>query len=528
MLPARQPSPARAAVRLTIRYGRPYRGWFLRAMGATLLVVGGRLAMPWPLRGILDLASGAAAGPHAGWLPAALAWVGVYVAIAAGLGFVERAQRVRFKGFATRTVNAMRGAAVEATRSSAARKRTPDLLTRIIGDTARIKAELSGILVHVSQNGLYFAGVCAVFLFLSPPLSAVFLVCGIFSVGVGYGATRRISAVVGRQRARESEYAGYVHDVLHGRVSKWKPDRVNEDSALEDTTATRLIATAAWILHVGLAVIAGVGLLVAIHEVEHGRLLLGEVFLFIAYLLTVHRRMIQIGRQIARGGKFIANVTRVGELIAAAGGLPPGGRTPASPGVAPQPGLPPRRTAVIAAGGCDGEALLRVTAREGEGGAVGFVPRNPPLGRRRLSHFVPDPALLETAEARLLRLDGSLGDPQDLQRRASTLALTRHQAQALRIGRLLWVEHATPRWVIEDPVSGLSERKAQRVLHAILGCAGEREVSVSLPDPSGALSGFDRLLVLEPGGLVVFDGPPAEWGGFEEAVPHPVAAAPPV
>jgi hypothetical protein len=534
-------SPAAAALRCAWKYGAPHRDWFYRGLAATVLVVAGRLAMPWPLLGIIELAGGVQAGPHGRWLPEALAWVGAYIAIATSLGYVEKVQRVRFKGYAARTVHSIRTEAVEVIGRTASKRQVPDLLSRIIGDTARVKAEMSGILVHVSQNGLYFLGVCLVFAFLAPRLSVVFLLAGCFAVTVGYVASHRITGVATTQRRKEAAYAQHVHDILRGRSSREAGDALNEASAQHDTSATKLIASAAWIVHIGLAVLTGAGLLIAIHEVEHGRLLIGEVFLFIAYVLTVHRRMIQVGRQLARGGKLIANVNRVNELILQSGPAPTeavaspvrrrGANAASDPGdVACSPGLrvmPGSRTAVSALDGSDPLDILNWDSAGSsppcvplhsltgdENVPAAFVSREPDLVGRTLRHFVPDVALLKTRAARRLGLPGIPDIEHRLESGGEAVGLTRYQAQALCLARQLWVEGQASAWIVEDPVSGLTERKARRVLKGLAKCAGDRTLVVTLPEPMGA-PGFDRLILVEFG-RVVLDGDPSEWERAEE------------
>jgi ABC-type multidrug transport system fused ATPase/permease subunit len=530
------------ALSLARRYGAPHARWFFRGWAATVLVVAGRLAMPWPLLGIIELAGGVQTRPDGQWLPEALVWAGAYIAIAASLGYVEKAQRVRFKGFAARTVHGMRADAVEAVRRTSSKRKMPDLLSRIIGDTARIKAEMSGILVHISHNGLFFVGVCLVFLVVAPKLSVLFLLAGIFALAVGYVASRRISDVTTSQREKEAQYAEYVHNLLRGRKSGREGAELNDASARQDTSATKLIAIAAWIVHIGLAVITAAGLLLALHEVQHGRLSTGEVFLFIAYVLTVHRRMIQVGRQMARGGKFIANMGRIDELLTSterqyprtsdpadqADPMSPAGTGSAAAGTErsdTEAKAEGRRTLVVSRDGADLMAMLRMLSgdtvgieaaesptrsAEGDGLPGGFVPQWPHVETRRISDFIPDADLLERPEARRLglrrvvrQLASDSSDCADLRR------LTRYQCQALRLAELMWGDDRSTTWIVEDPISGLPERKARQVLKAVRKCAGTRNLIVTLPHPVRA-PGFNRLLVVEPG-RIVFDAPPSEW-----------------
>jgi ATP-binding cassette, subfamily B, bacterial len=542
MEPAAQNSAAAAAIRLIRRFGAPYGRWFRRGAVATVFVVAARLAMPWPLRGILEIVSNVPPFGVVDWVPVALALVGVYVAIAALLGYVELTQRVSFKAFAARTVHDMREFAVVELRQTEQKRRLPELLSRIIGDTARIKAEMSGILVHVSQNGLLFVGVVVMFLFLVPKLSVFFLLGGLFAIVAGYRATSRISAVTRVQREKESEYALFVDDYLeNGSASKPRYE-ANSASAREDVSATRLIARSAWINHVALSAITGVALLVAIWEAQHGRVTLGEVFLFIAYVLTVHRRMIQVGRQLARAGKLIANVSRIGELIDPEVDFPGGKstvhgapaevprRTPLDPKIDPDLAVKPRGTTTLLLSQQGKPALFPDASRSlgeraalwgllhlqgnlsSESSDIALVAAEPYLGRHRIRHFVPTLAHLETKEAAQLGLPKLIQQlPEGLKTRVSDLTLGCHEARALSLGRLLWGDPESSIWLIEDPFSGLPPRSARRLMKFFQRTAETRTIVLSVACSDGLeLGWFDRLVVLVDN-KVAFEGKPSDW-----------------
>ena len=78
-----------------------------------------------------------------------------------GVGIFERGQRVAMAQVASRTAHDLREAAVAGARSTNwdDPAQRADFITRIIGDTARIKADLKGILIHLLTNGLLLAGI---------------------------------------------------------------------------------------------------------------------------------------------------------------------------------------------------------------------------------------------------------------------------------------------------------------------------------------------------------------------------------
>jgi ATP-binding cassette, subfamily B, bacterial len=538
-----------SALRLLRRFGAPHWRWSAAGWLATLFIVASRLAMPWPLRRIIEVASAAdPAGGNGGndWLQPTLGFVAAYIVIAVVLGYSELRQRVSFKRYAARTVHGLREAAVATLRAGPTRKKTPDLISRIIGDCARVKAEMSGILVHVSQNGLLFVGICGIFLVLSPTLAAFFLIGGVYAIVVGYRVTSRVEAITTAQREKEAQYASYVNDLVdHGLDSK-RGAEINATSARDDITATHLIARSTWLVHTGLSVITGCALLVSMHEVQHGRLELGEMFLFIAYVLIAHRRLIQLGRQVGRGGKMVANVNRVGELLEPNStpqedDLPPlhesfelalleTGYTGVSSEGGPRVRLEfPRgsRTVLVASDG-SGTRLLERMAGESDDGAevlwdsksvapsalrasqqVVYVSRTPNFPARKLSWFIDHRTRLKSDTARALGLRRFVREqPQGLKTRISSDAISPARSQALTLGRLLWGGEGSV-WLIDQPMCGVRADKVERTVGAILDHLGMRTLIMALPNVISA-ERFDRLIVMEED-RIVFDGPPLSW-----------------
>ena len=180
-----KPQDFGAASRILARYGRPHRRWLLIGFAASIGIVAARLAIPWPLRWALEIA----VSPETG-IPGATGWAAVgdpvlrvmllYLGIAAVLGVCEMIQRINVGRYAGLLVRDLRAAAVRGAESSGLRSRAHvgDLTAAVIGDSARIKSDLSGILVHATTNGLLFLAVCGVMLWISELLGLIFLVSG--------------------------------------------------------------------------------------------------------------------------------------------------------------------------------------------------------------------------------------------------------------------------------------------------------------------------------------------------------------
>jgi ABC-type multidrug transport system fused ATPase/permease subunit len=142
------------------RFGARHRGWLARGGLAALCVVALRVALPWPLRMLL--------GP---WLDDSgvaltsetiVSYCLVFGGIMLALGLFDFLSRLWFARFAIGTVQDLRTAAFKAADRETG---TPgDVISRLIGDTARIKAGMKGFLVHVATNGVLALGVAGIML----------------------------------------------------------------------------------------------------------------------------------------------------------------------------------------------------------------------------------------------------------------------------------------------------------------------------------------------------------------------------
>ena len=105
-------SGRREARRLLGQMSRPHRGALAVGFLATLGVVGMRLALPWPLRGIVENVFPAAAPVSASAAGnedrSILVYCGLYIVLAAGVGVFEWVQRLWMARVASRTAHELR------------------------------------------------------------------------------------------------------------------------------------------------------------------------------------------------------------------------------------------------------------------------------------------------------------------------------------------------------------------------------------------------------------------------------------
>lgn len=552
-------------------YGRPHGSVLVRGIVASLGVVLFRLAMPWPLRGIIETLFQDPTRRSAflieflpTWGNPAMWFGAAYLVLTAGAGFCELLQRVAMKQFAARTVHDLRGAAVRDALHAGANSAAPaDLIARVIGDSARIKAGLSGILVHGFQSGLLYMGVSILLLAMSPQLAVFFLGAGALAVLVSARACGSVATSAHRHRRKEGAYAVVVEQAIQAGMGQRWDDQLNIASARKDVETTRLISRTTLVVHTVLAATLGVGLWVGHAGVKAGRLEPGDLFIFVAYTLIVHRRMVQLGRQLARGGKVLACTRRIAQLLVQPADNGPG---PASHGPlrsmlrleqvrldslrshAARPRL--RRTdlairagsrvAVLGPPGSGKTSLLRVLAGM-ETPSKGTIRWDdellmaPDRTLREQAGYLADYPLFSSRPVwRILGLPGpeaalspemmSLwhllgigkflrGLPKGMREKVASATISRREARSLQLGSILG--DSSCMWILDDPFATEGRKKTQRRLAAVLQRAKGRTVIVSL---SGrvSLELFDRVLVLHHG-RIIFDGTPNEWKEAENA-----------
>lgn len=319
-------------------YGRPHRKWLVQGSLAALMVVVVRLALPWPLRGGMELVL--KEGPESqgvlSLIPSVgdpIWWLsGAFVVLALLQGFGEYVQRVAFSRYAVGAVHDARAAKMKSLVKKADRAngshKTGDLIARVIGDSARLKAGLKGVLVHVTHNGIYVIGVAVMLLIIDPTLGAVFATGIVMAFLVAFAGAVRVSRVALRYRKKEGAIAETVHRALtkKKKASKYRKQALssralglkeaNRKSGSKDVQVSRRQAEAAWAIHGVMSVVSVVVLAMGVAGVRDGSFRAAELFTVIAYLLQAHNPMVRLGRQMTRLGKVLASAERLAAVKA--------------------------------------------------------------------------------------------------------------------------------------------------------------------------------------------------------------------
>ena len=483
----------------------------------------------------------------------------MYVGISLAAGLSEMVQRVFMKKFAVMTTHDLRAAAVRGVlgkSESREHRGYGDLIARIVGDSARLSTGMSGILVHLSQNGLLFLGVCVLFLFLAPLLGVFFLVGGLISIWISYSTSIVVAKTARKQRDKEGTYASTLEQALESGAMADRGERINQGSARADVKATKIITLSSVVVHAVLAVTIGAGLWVGAGQVRAGNIEPGVLFLFVVYAITVHRRIVQVGRQVARSGKILASAERIGSLLEEA----PAARVE-PPVVVPLESelrfenvrLAPIRKSEDRARFRADEIVLRAGERvavvggEGDGKSsllrmlsgreplkkgtitwdgqelspmdhsllarISFLPQEAVFSATRVWKLLglESPEALSAEQEKSLRCAGALRVirrlPKQLNEKVGSSGLSRNQARTLALGAILLND--APMWVLDVPLDGLTAQRSRSRLGEIFDRSVGRTLVMSLSRTSSAKR-FDRVIVLRRG-RVRFNGPPVEW-----------------
>jgi ABC-type transport system involved in cytochrome bd biosynthesis fused ATPase/permease subunit len=274
--------------------------------------------------------------------------------------------------------------------------------------------------------------------------------------------------------------------------------------------------------------------------------------------LTVHRRLVQFGRQIGRMGKVRASIDRLASLLheesadGAAVVLRPlfsalrvvQGRLDSARGHGDSARLRSfdltipagSRVAVIGKAGAGKSSLLRVLAGLEPLAEGALYWDDVPLesaGKASLAYLPQDPLFPPQKVGKLLGLDagGELSAeqrtllertgawdvisrlPRGLGDKVSALSLSKHESRALSLAAILLGPSSV--WVLDAAVEGLGSKASAERLRAIAERARGHTLIVSmlkLYDPAC----FDRVVVLKRG-KQAFVGTPDEWAVWKDA-----------
>jgi len=315
---------ARKVVRLTLPIMGRHRGLFVKGGLAAVIVVLCRLGLPWPLKMAVDrwIDGDAASTDLGAWHPAVLDPILVFglgfVLLAVLLGMADFLTRLFFARFSVASVRDLRDTTIDSIRRGRLKVRKNsrgDLIARLVGDTARVKAGLKGFLVHVATNSLLLLGVAVVLFFISKGLGLVFAAAflGILAVTI-WGAARLFHLAL-RQRKKEGELAEQIQANLRSRKKHRRMKQTSRTSSRYEVAQTRTQGIVTWIAHgiFGLAVFAA--LWIGAAGLEAGAIGAGDMVAFMLYAILLRAPLVQLARQGSRTGKILGSAYRVVQIM---------------------------------------------------------------------------------------------------------------------------------------------------------------------------------------------------------------------
>lgn len=319
----RRPPSARPTLLGLAPYLLRHRTSLVRGAIAAVFVVAARLALPWPLRVVADRWL----SPDAGLEPALVSacasesvlLMGVaFLALLLLLGFADHLERLFFARFSIAAVRDLRASAFQAAvrlQENRKSKVTGDLVSRLIGDTARMKNGLQGFLVHVATNGLTLLGVTAVLFAMEPSLGLVFAAAELGIVVLTGNVARKAFQKSLEFRKREGKLANEIQSALHRKAKRRESGRIHRTTGRYEASLTRLQGQTTWAAHgiFGLAVLTV--LWIGSASVESGKLPAGDMVVVMMYALMMRGPIVQLTRQGVRTGKILGPAQRVLQIL---------------------------------------------------------------------------------------------------------------------------------------------------------------------------------------------------------------------
>jgi ABC-type multidrug transport system fused ATPase/permease subunit len=528
--------------------------WF-SALSA-VFVVACRLALPWPLKLIIAPILGVGEGvtaPDGGGAPAGPAlWGAVFLLLAVGLGWAELLQRLWVARFSIGWVRDIRAEVFRATQELDARNlkiSTGDLVSRLVGDTARLKAGLQGFMTHIATNGLLYVGVTVILSTQSLLFGAIFFLVGILLLMVTWIGARRVFLHYRIFRKKEGKLANRIESALSMDSDQRQFAKVNYSSGVHEATVVQIQGSTSLAAHTILAIAILAALWIGVGRVHAGELAPDALLLFLLYALTLHPPSVRLARQGTRVGKMMACGDRLERLLREAR------RSRDLPTIQPlqrqidlrslslKSGRADRRRnrlrkvstvirkgerlAVLGGSGAGKTTLLdmiaaRVAPSRGKllwddcdylsissqsfQAHITYLKERPLWPRRSLESLLPAATPEEAAERdRIMDLCGAGRMlerlPNGYQTPLASHEISPDEARSIALaGSLL---HCKQVLLLDDPFESVGLTQTRKILEYLAGLR-DHTIIIAMTRPKG-LDWFDRVLVLNAGELV-FDG----------------------
>lgn len=319
---------ALALARTLAPFMRPHQSYLIRGLLATLVGVILRVVLPWPMRSLLKPwlrdTSHHLHMKVPKWLPAGvdpvLAAGVILLAIMLAMGLADMRKRLAYARFAIAVSRDFRAAAMRAAGESRVHHsshRAGDMVTRILGDSARIKTGIRGFLIHVTTNLVLLTAVSVVLVRLHWGIGLIFVSAVLLTLGIALVASERIANRTRKIRAKEGRLADAIHHTWLDHAADMDDYEriIKASSGSHDAGITKIQGFAAWSAHVVFGMAMLLGALLAEHEMRVGTLKASTVLVFVVYALMVRTPLVQFARQGVRLGKVLGASDRLVAML---------------------------------------------------------------------------------------------------------------------------------------------------------------------------------------------------------------------
>jgi ATP-binding cassette subfamily B protein len=296
-----------------------------------MVLIGLRLAQPWPLKWIIDILSGHTL-PE--WLKLqselSVALLSLsYIGISLLAGIADYWQTILLSGLGNRIIYSFRNQAFDhlfRLPLSFHEKRTVgELVTRIVYDTARLRRGVNGILIRTFQVVFTFVLNVIVIFLLNWQIAIVIGLIGTLALLLMNRNGKKILFESRKNRRREGQLAAVVSEDMHGirEFQAFRPNRLTDErfdkrnikSLASEQKVRRIAASMSAQVEILLAAGICVVLWIGAAAVQSGDLSVGSLVLISHYAVGLFGPFRQFARQAAQTGRTIACAERLTNII---------------------------------------------------------------------------------------------------------------------------------------------------------------------------------------------------------------------
>jgi ATP-binding cassette, subfamily B, bacterial len=324
------------------RFRRDLLRYWRHLLGALLCTIAygaARLAEPWPLKYVFDNALGERPlETPVAWINRTLAGERTLILVVATATILVLAvlrsvfyyyQRVLTATAGQRVVMRVRERLFAHVQRQSlafhARSSKGDMLTRLTGDIVALRDLLVATLVSLFSETAILVGFVVVMFLVEWRLAlvAVLVTPVVFGLVTVYSA--RLRAATRKQRRREGELAGRLHEALSGiHVVQLFAREDEEDERLRSVNrrslrsglkATRLEARLNRAVELSVGVATAATIWVGATQVIAGRMTPGDLIVFIVYMQAFYRPLRRISRVTQRAAKASTSLERVTDVL---------------------------------------------------------------------------------------------------------------------------------------------------------------------------------------------------------------------